>query len=58
MQGLKNPVVIAIAFTFLLNNISVQGESDVLRKAFRKEKKLKMIATVCIVVQASDSSLP
>jgi hypothetical protein len=27
MQGLKNPVVIAIAFTFLLNNISVQGES-------------------------------
>ncbi|KAG7527481.1 hypothetical protein FFLO_06896 [Filobasidium floriforme] len=25
LQGLKNPVVIAIAFTFLLNNISVQG---------------------------------
>ena len=25
-QGLGNPVVIAIAFTFLLNNISVQGE--------------------------------
>lgn len=37
-QGLGNPVVLAIAFTFLLNNISVQGE--LLGSASRANLKL------------------